>query len=115
LLLQGHTEQVLKELRGCTALLPDYAPPFRTMVVASVEAGDLAEAGRAPSEVTRLQPNWLNNDREGWYSRQDVDISRSQRAFGAARTSHLATEARLLGSGDAPRQTACVLRVGRCG
>ena len=85
LLLAGRAEEALAELRRCTARQPDYAPCYRSIVVAAVETGRLLEARAALAEIARLQPNWLPGARPiQWFLRRPADIARFERAFRVA-------------------------------
>ena len=85
LLLAGHPEKALAELRRCAALTPDYRPCYSSIVVACVEAGRLEEARAAMGEVLRLRPGWVLRDYDGvWGFRRDADTARFLAAFRAA-------------------------------
>lgn len=85
LLLAGQPEAALAELRWCAARLPDYAPCFRTLVVAATEAGRPEEARAALQEVKRLRPDWVPGCRPVlWFLRRPADIARFASAFAAA-------------------------------
>lgn len=82
LLLAGRPEEALVELRRCTAMQPDYAPCYRTLVVACIETGRRADARAALAELARLQPNWLPGRQPiRWFLRRVADIQRFERAF----------------------------------
>lgn len=101
LLLAGKPEEALEALRRCAARLSDYAPCFRTMVVAAYEAGVIDDARMALSEVARLQPNWIPGDQPiFWFLRRPQDIERFENAFHAVQRLDTATKAgRLLNPG----------------
>ncbi len=101
LLLAGRPEDALEQLRRCAARLPDYAPCFRTMVVAAYEAGLIDDARMALREVARLQPNWLMTDKPiFWFLRNQRDIERFENAFQATQRLDAATKSgRLLKPG----------------
>lgn len=101
LLLAGRPEEAMEELRRCAARLPDYAPCFRTMVVAAYEAGAVEDACRALREVARLQPNWMPGERPVfWFLREPGDIERFRNAFAATRRLAAAAQSgRLMGFG----------------
>jgi DNA-binding winged helix-turn-helix (wHTH) protein/Flp pilus assembly protein TadD len=103
LLLAGKPEEALDALRRCAARLSDYAPCFRTMVVAAYEAGAIDDARMALREVARLQPNWIPGEQPiFWFLRQPRDIERFETAFHAVQRLDAATKAgRLLKSGTA--------------
>ncbi|MGX9964745.1 winged helix-turn-helix domain-containing protein [Roseomonas sp. F4] len=85
LLLAGQAEAALTELRWCAARLPDYAPCFRTLVVAAMEMGRPEEARAALRDVKRLQPNWVPGQRPVlWFLRRPADLARFTAAFAAA-------------------------------
>ena len=101
LLLAGKPEEALDALRRCAARLSDYAPCFRTMVVAAYEAGAIDDARMALREVARLQPNWIPGEQPiFWFLRQPRDIERFETAFRAVQRLDAAmTTGRLLNSG----------------
>ena len=86
LLLAGRPEDALEELRRCAARLPNYAPCFRTMVVAAYEVGAVEEACVVLREIERLQPKWFPGEQPiFWFLREPRDIDRFQDAFAVAR------------------------------
>jgi DNA-binding winged helix-turn-helix (wHTH) protein/TolB-like protein len=85
LLLAGRPGEALVELRLCAAHLPEYAPCFRSMVVAAVEAGALDDAQVALRRVRELRPDWVPGDRPiFWFLRRPADVERFRNAFEVA-------------------------------
>jgi tetratricopeptide (TPR) repeat protein len=104
LLLAGEPEEALKALRRCAARLSDYAPCFRTMVVAAYEAGAIEEARMALREVARMQPNWIPGEQPiFWFLRHSGDIERFQTAFHAVQRLDMATRSGRLLKPDTTR------------
>jgi DNA-binding winged helix-turn-helix (wHTH) protein/tetratricopeptide (TPR) repeat protein len=104
LLLAGEPEEALKALRRCAARLSDYAPCFRTMVVAAYEAGAIDEARMALRQVARMQPNWIPGEQPiFWFLRHPADIERFQTAFHAVRRLDMATRSGRLLKPDTTR------------
>jgi TolB-like protein len=85
LLLAGHPEQALVELRRCVPQLQDYAPCHASMVVACVETGLMEEARAALRQVRRILPGWEPANFDGpWFFHRDVDAQRFFAAFSVA-------------------------------
>lgn len=106
LLLAGRSENALEELRRCAARLPDYAPCFRTMVVAAYETGEVTAACVALRDVARLQPNWLPGEKAiFWFLRKHEDIARFQNAFQAVQRLDAAAMSGRLGASSRGRWT----------
>ena len=81
LLLAGQVEEALPALRTCGSRLPDYAPTYDSLVVATVETGRVPEALAARRELFRLRPRWAPRNHTGlWYFRRDEDVDRFQAA-----------------------------------
>jgi TolB-like protein/Flp pilus assembly protein TadD len=82
LLLAGHPEEALVELRKCIIRAADYRPCHSSMVVACVETGRLDDARAAMQEVLRLRPGWVIRDYDGVFGfRRQADTERFLAAF----------------------------------
>jgi TolB-like protein/Flp pilus assembly protein TadD len=82
LLLAGHPEEALVELRKCVIRAADYRPCHSSMVVACVETGRLEGARAAMQEVLRLRPGWVIRDYDGVFGfRRQADTERFLAAF----------------------------------
>lgn len=85
LLLAGHLEEALVELRLSAALAPDYRPVHSSIVVACVETGRINDAQHAMREVMRLRPGCTISTLDGVFGlQQESDNARFVSAFRAA-------------------------------
>jgi TolB-like protein len=85
LLLAGHSEDALTQLRLSAALAPDYRPAHSTIVVACVETGRTNEARQAMREVMRLRPGCTISLLDGVFGlHREDDNARFVSAFRAA-------------------------------
>ena len=84
LLLDGRAEEALLALQLCRARLPAYLPCLQSIVVAAVEAGQMAVAADAFADLRRHHPWWTTASSCGhWFVRHASEDQRFWNAFGA--------------------------------
>ncbi len=82
LLLSGHAEEALAELRHAAARLPNYGPGLQTLIVAAAETGRMEEAGLALRQLLSLGPyKTTRGISDTWFFRDPLVVERFRAAI----------------------------------